>query len=283
MHPAIRLQQSLISLENDMSNQLESTSIRYAANLKWLFTELPFLDRFAAAAEQSFKAVEFASPYEFAPGILRQALQREGLEQVLINTPAAAPGEEGANGFACIPGQQLAFRDGMRRALDYAGELDCRLIHVMAGRVQREERYEAAEATFRENLAWAVDAAKGTGIRCLIECINQVDVPGFFLRNLKQTADFINESGTNQVGLLFDVYHCRMNLGDVIDAYQALQPLIAHIQFADTPGRHEPGTGDIPWAALRELIERCGYKGWVGCEYRPQVSTVAGLGWRAEI
>jgi hydroxypyruvate isomerase len=266
-----------------MSNQFERTSVRYAANLKWLFTELPFLDRFAAAAGQGFKAVEFASPYEFAPGILRQALQREGLEQVLINTPAAALGEEGENGFACIPGRQLAFRDGMRKALDYAGELDCRLIHLMAGRVQRGECYETAEATFRENLEWAVDAAKGAGVRCLLECINQVDVPGFYLRNLEQTADFINGIGTNQVGLLFDVYHCRMNLGDVLDAYQALEPLIAHIQFADAPGRHEPGTGDIPWAALRNLIETRGYKGWVGCEYRPQVSTVAGLGWRTEI
>jgi hydroxypyruvate isomerase len=266
-----------------MSNQLERTSIRYAANLKWLFTELPFLDRFAAASGQGFKAVEFGSPYEFSPGVLRQTLQREGLEQVLINTPAAVPGEEGENGFACIPGKQLAFRDGMRKALDYAGELDCRLIHVMAGRVQSDGHYDAAEATFRENLAWAVDAAKGTGICCLLECINQTDVPGFFLRSLEQTANFINEIGTNRVGLLFDVYHCRMKHGDVLDAYQALEPLIAHIQFADAPGRHEPGTGDIPWAALRKLIETRGYKGWVGCEYRPQVSTVAGLGWRAEI
>jgi hydroxypyruvate isomerase len=187
------------------------------------------------------------------------------------------------NGFACIPGEQRAFRDGMLKALDYAGELDCGLIHVMAGRVDSKASYESAVATFRGNPAWAADAAKGTGIRCLVECLNQVDVPGFFLRNLKQTADFINEIGTNQVALLFDVYHCRMNLGDALDACRIFEPLIGHIQFADAPGRHEPGTGDIPWATLGKLIETRGYQGWVDCEYRPQASTVAGLGWRARI
>jgi hydroxypyruvate isomerase len=266
-----------------MSNQLEQTSIRYAANLKWLFTELPFLDRFAAAAGQGFKAVEFGSPYEYAPSVLREILQHEGLEQVLINTPAAAPGEVGENGFACIPGKQSVFRDGMRKALDYAGELDCRLIHVMAGRVPNDGQYDASEDTFRENFAWAVSAARGTGIRLLLECINHTDVPSFFLKTLEQTASFINEVGTSQAGILFDVYHCQMQHADVLDTYQALEPLIAHIQFADAPGRHEPGTGDIRWTALRELIETRGYKGWVGCEYRPQVSTVAGLGWRAKI
>lgn len=266
-----------------MSDHNERTSIRYAANLKWLFTELPFIERFAAAAEQGFKGVEFASPYEFSPGALRQLLQREGLQQVLINTPAATPGTEGENGFACIPGREDAFREGMRKAIDYAGELDCRLIHVMAGRVQREESYEAAEATFRENLAWAVDATRGTDIRCLLECLNQVDAPGFFLKSLNQTADFIDDVGISHVGLLFDAYHCQMNGGDVPHAYHSLEPLIAHIQFADAPGRHEPGTGDIQWGQLRELIETRGYSGWVGCEYRPQISTVAGLGWRAAI
>jgi hydroxypyruvate isomerase len=265
-----------------MANHINRSPIRYAANLKWLFNELPFLDRFAAAAEQGFKAVEFASPYEFAPGVLRNILQSKELEQVLINTPAGAPGEEGANGFACIPGKQVQFREGVLKAIDYARELDCRLIHVMAGRIGGDTSYEAAEETFRENLMWAANAVKGTGIRCLLECINQVDVPGFFLRDLTQTSNFIKTVGTEHVGLLFDVYHCRMNRGDVLDAFQTLQSLIGHIQFADAPGRHEPGTGDIPWMELRKSITTCGYTGWIGCEYRPKASTVAGLGWRAE-
>jgi hydroxypyruvate isomerase len=266
-----------------MSDPHASTPLRYAANLKWLFTEWPFLDRFAAAAEHGFEAVEFASPYEFAANALRQTLKREGLVQVLINTPAAPPGEEGQNGYACIPGKQVEFRDGVRKALYYAGELECGLVHLMAGRIGSQDDHDAAQNVFTENLIWAVEAAKGTGVRYLLECLNQHDAPGYFLKGLDQTASILSYFGPEEVGLLFDAYHCQMSGQDVLKAYQALEPIIQHIQFADAPGRFEPGTGEVPWSALGQLLRTTGYDGWIGCEYRPRTTTVAGLGWRSTI
>jgi len=261
----------------------ESPPLRYAANLKWLFTELPFLDRFAAAAEQGFDAVEFASPYEFATGTLRQALQREGLVQILINTPAAPPGQQGENGFACIPGQRVAFREGVRRALHYATELDCGLVHLMAGRVDPQDSPEAAQHVFRENLAWAVDAAKGSGVRYVLECLNQTDAPGYFFKGLDETVRVISGFTPEQVGLLFDAYHCQMSGENVVEAYRQHAAIVQHVQFADAPGRHEPGTGEVPWSALGQCLRRHGYAGWVGCEYRPLTATVDGLGWRSSV
>jgi hydroxypyruvate isomerase len=169
------------------------------------------------------------------------------------------------------------------RAIEYAVALDCRLIHLMAGRVSVKEDRTAADAMFRDNLAWAVDVTKGTGIRCVLEFLNQTDVAGFFLQNLNHAANLNNGIGTDDLWLLFDVYHCRMDQREVLQAYRELRPLIKHIQFADVPGRHEPGTGDIAWNELRILLESSGYEGWVGCEYRPQLSTVQGLKWRTEI
>lgn len=260
-----------------------SRSPRYAANLKWLFTELPFLDRFAAAAMQGFRAVEYASPYEFPPAVLRAALARHGLRQVLINSPASAPGHEGENGFACIPGRQQVFREGMARAIAYAQELDCRLIHLLAGRLPMGVKRDDAEAAFRENLAWTVDALGNTGIRCVLESLNQTDAPGYFLRSLDEAAGYVNDISTERLAILFDAYHCHMHGGDVLADFQRVEHLVAHIQFADAPGRHEPGTGAIPLAALIERIHDTGWQGWIGCEYRPRTSTVAGLDWRTAL
>jgi hydroxypyruvate isomerase len=266
-----------------MSENTGSPSLRYAANLKWLFTELPFLDRFAAAAQQGFKGVEIASPYEFEASELGERLYRERLNLVLINTPAARPGEEGQNGYACIPGKEAEFRDGIRKALHYAGELDCGFVHLLAGRTGLMDTPQTSASVFSDNLMWALDAAKGTGVRYLLECLNQTDAPGYFLRSLEHTGSVVSQFAPEEVGLLFDVYHCQMSGEEVGRAYCAHEPIIQHIQFADAPGRHEPGTGEIPWSALNKLLKSRGYGGWVGCEYRPLTSTTAGLGWRTSI
>lgn len=261
----------------------EAGVLRFCANLKWLFTELPFIERFEAAAKAGFAAVEYASPYEFDAATLRAKLSATGLEQVLINTPAAMPGQPGANGFACMPGERERFREGVRRALCYASELRCPLVHVMAGLVPADVSREQAGATFRENLRWASDAAQGSGVTLLLECLNQTDARGYVLRDLDHASQMIEESGAANVRLLFDAYHCRMMGQDVVEQFALHARHIAHVQFADVPGRHEPGSGDMPWKELTACIRGHGYGGWIGCEYRPRGSTVEGLGWRAAL
>jgi hydroxypyruvate isomerase len=251
------------------------TMPRLCANLKWLFTEWPFLDRFAAAAEAGFKAVEYASPYEHPAAEIRARLRACGLKQVLFNTPAA-----GGSGLACIPGQREAFRDGVKQALDYAAALECPLVHLMAGIQPAGVSHDTAAAVYGANLAWAAELAAAAGVRLTLEPINQRDVPGFFLRSQEQGADFIAAVGCERVGLQFDVYHCQVAQGDVTRRLATLLPVIAHLQIADAPGRNEPGSGEIAWDYLFRRIDELGYQGWVGCEYRPAKDTLSGLGWR---
>jgi hydroxypyruvate isomerase len=257
----------------------DKAAFRFCANLKWLFTELPFIDRFDAAAKAGFGAVEYASPYEFDPAVLRQRLADNGLTQVLINTPAALPGQPGANGFACMPSEKERFREGVHRALHYASELSCPLVHVMAGLVLADASHEQASDTFLENLHWASDAAQGSGVTLVLECLNQTDARSYFLRDLDHAHQMIGQAGVSNARLLFDAYHCRMTGQDVVEQFAVHAREIAHIQFADVPGRHEPGTGDMPWEELSECIRHHDYAGWIGCEYRPRTLTRAGLGW----
>lgn len=259
------------------------TSLRFAANLKWLFNELPFLERFHAAAQAGFAAVEYASPYDHAPAVLRAALRDAGLQQVLINTPAGAPGSIGANGYACVPGAQETFRRGIDGALRYAGELACPLVHVMAGRVPQHVDDEQALDVLRDNLAWAAGAASGTGVKLVIEVINRIDAPRYVLRSHAHACALLDAIGASGIELLFDVYHCQMNGGDVIREFSRFRPRIAHVQFADSPGRHEPGTGALLWPELVKKIIASGYDGWIGCEYRPETTTLDGLGWIVRI
>lgn len=260
----------------------DKAAFRFCANLKWLFTELPFIERFDAAAKAGFGAVEYASPYESDPAMLRERLAANGLAQVLINTPAAPPGQPGANGFACLPGEQERFREGVHRALHYASELNCPLVHLMAGLVPADVPHEQASDTFRENLSWASREAHGSGVTLLLECLNQTDARGYFLRDLDHAHQAIEQAGVSNARLLFDAYHCRMTGQDVVEQFAVHAREIAHIQFADVPGRHEPGTGDMPWEELSECILYHDYAGWIGCEYRPNTSTGAGLGWRED-
>ncbi len=251
---------------------------KLAANLSMMFNEVPFLDRFAAAAAAGFTAVEYLFPYDFAAADLRARLTDAGLQQVLFNAP---PGDwaGGERGLASLPGRQQEFRDGIARALDYAVALDCPLVHVMAG-IPHGVAPVTAAALYAANLAWAGEQALAAGKRLAIEPINHRDMPGFHLNTVEQGAAIVAAIGVDRIGLQFDIYHCQVTQGDVTKRMEALMPVIAHMQIADVPARNEPGTGEIGWEFVLRRIDELGYQGWVGCEYRPAAGTVAGLAWR---
>jgi hydroxypyruvate isomerase len=253
-------------------------ALKLSANLNWLFADLPLLERFEAAAKAGFKGVELIAPYEVPARTIRERLDGAGLRQILINTYAGE--RAGDRGLACIPGRENEFRDSVRRALDYAATLDCKLVHVMAGVQPKDVSDAAAAALYTIQLAWAAELAHAAGVRLVIEPINQRDIPGYFLRTQEQAAALIAAIGADRVGLQFDVYHCQTAQGDVTRRIETLMPLIAHMQVADVPGRNEPGTGEIGWEFLFRRIQELGYRGWIGCEYRPTGDTTAGLSWR---
>jgi hydroxypyruvate isomerase len=253
--------------------------LRFCANLGFLFGEVPFLDRFDAAARAGFTGVEYASPYGYPAAELRARLKATGTSQVLINSPAGnrAGGERG---MACVPGRVAAFRNGFAQALDYATALDCKLVHVMAGVRPQDVAHDTAAALYAANLAWAAEKAVTAGVRLVIEPLNPRDAPGYLLRSQEQGAAIVAAIGHDGLGLQFDIYHCQTAQGDVTRRLETLMPVIDHMQLADVPGRHEPGTGEIGWDYVFRRIDELGYSGWIGCEYNPVGSTVAGLAWR---
>ena len=198
---------------------------------------------------------------------------------VLINAPAGNR-EAGERGMACLPGRVAAFRDSVSQALDYATALDCKLVHVMAGVPPEGVASETAAALYAANLAWAAEKARGAGVKLVIEPLNPRDAPGYPLRTQEQGAAIVAAIGRDRLGLQFDIYHCQIAQGDVTRRLAALMPVIDHVQLADVPDRHEPGTGEIGWDYLFRRIDELGYAGWIGCEYRPLGSTEAGLSWR---
>ena len=252
---------------------------RFAANLSMMFNEHGFLDRFAAAAAAGFKAVEFLFPYEHPAAELRRRLDDAGLKQALFNAP---PGDwaAGERGLACLPGRQAEFRDSVRRALEYAAVLDCPRVHLMAGLQPAGLDPVTAAAVYAANLAWAAEQSASAAARFVIEPINHRDMPGFHLNTVEQGAAIVEAIGRDRLGLQFDIYHCQITEGDITKRMAALMPVIGHIQIADVPARHEPGTGEIGWDFVFRQIDALGYTGWVGCEYRPAGETVAGLAWR---
>jgi hydroxypyruvate isomerase len=257
-----------------------NTALRLDANLKWLFTELPFEERFDAAAAAGFTAVEFASPYEYDHAELRARLAGAGLEQILINTPAGARASPTRAGSACLPSAVSEFRAGLLSALEYAEALGARLIHVMGGVVPDDVRWDRAFATYVTNLAWAVEQAASTDVTLVLEAINRRDIPGFVLDSIEQAAAVVETIGSRHLALLFDIYHCQVGQGDVLVRMQNVFPLIGHVQVADAPHRTEPGTGEIGWPAVFGTLSSLGYRGWIGCEYTPVTSTLGGLSWR---
>ena len=252
---------------------------RFAANLSMMFNEVPFLDRFDAAAKAGFKGVEFLFPYDHPAAEIRTRLDGAGLALALFNMP---PGDwaAGERGTAGLPGRQAEFRDGVQRAIDYAGALGCPLLHCMAGIAPSGAVPGANFASYVANVAWAAERTSAAGLHLVLEPINHRDMPGYVLNTTTQAAGIIEALGQDRVGLQFDLYHCQVTEGDLTRRMEALMPIIAHVQIADVPGRNEPGTGEINWANILPRLDSLGYAGWVGCEYRPAGATMAGLGWR---
>jgi len=249
----------------------------FAANLSMLFPELPFLDRFEAAATAGFKAVEFLFPYEYEAQAIRQRLDRFGLRQVLFNLP---PGDwgKGERGIAALPGREREFAASVDQAIAYAQALDCRQVHIMAG-LALDVPLEQASATYGANLRWAADRLQSRGIRALIEPLNSRDMPGYFLTTAEQAHLIIETVRHPNLFLQMDLYHAQIMGGDLAERTRTHWPLIRHIQIAGVPGRHEPDVGEINYPYLFDLLDELGYDGWVGCEYRPRGDTGAGLGW----
>jgi hydroxypyruvate isomerase len=251
---------------------------KFSANLTFLYNELPFLDRFAAVRRSGFKGVEYMSPYEQAKGDLVARLRDNGLTQVLHNLPAGDWGK-GERGIAILPDRVEEFRRGVDQAIDYASALGCGQVNCLAGLAPAGADNKLLRKTLVENLAFAAREMAKHKIKLLIEPINTRDMPGFFLNRTDQAARLIDEVGSDNLFIQYDAYHMQIMEGDLARTIEANLPRIAHIQLADNPGRHEPGTGEINYPFLFGHLDRIGYSGWIGCEYKPLTSTEAGLGW----
>jgi hydroxypyruvate isomerase len=251
---------------------------RFNANLTMLFTEQPFLDRFEAAAKAGFTGVEYLFPYDFAVEELVQRLKAHGLTQVLHNLPAGdwAGGERG---IAILPGREDEFRAGVDKAITYATALGCKQVNCLAGVAPAGADRAALEETFIANLRFAAGRLKEAGIKLLIEAINPIDIPGFFLNTTAQALDIIARTGSDNLFVQYDIYHMQITEGDLARTMERNLAMIPHIQLADNPGRHEPGTGEINYPFLFAHLDRIGYAGWIGAEYKPKAGTEAGLGW----
>lgn len=250
-----------------------------AANLSTLFTELPFLERYAAAARAGFRAVECQFPYAIPAAAMAEQQQRHGLTQVLLNAPAGNLAE-GERGIAAFPDRVEECRRGLHVALDYARATGAKRLHLLAGIRPPELPRETALAVFIDNLIYAADLCADDGIQVLVEPINsRVDVPGYLVDSTAVGLDCIGKANRPNLRLQYDAYHMQIMEGDLARSIERLLGVIGHIQIADNPGRHEPGTGEIRFDFLFEELERLGYDGWIGCEYRPAGRTEEGLGW----
>ena len=253
---------------------------RFAANLTMLFTEVPFLDRFERAANAGFKAVEFLFPYAYPAAELKQKLVDHQLELVLHNLPAG-DWDAGERGIGCHPDRVAEFRDGVARAIDYATTLGAPQVNCLAGKAPPGIADDLLLSTFTDNLRYAAAALKQAGIRLLIEPINTFDIPGFYLNRTSQALAIIDAVGSDNLFVQYDIYHAQRMEGELIATMQKHLARIGHIQLADNPGRNEPGTGEIAYDRVFAALDRMGYSGWIGCEYKPATSTEAGLAWLA--
>ena len=251
---------------------------RFAANLTMLFTEHPFLDRFERAAKAGFKAVEFLFPYAFPAEEIKARLQAHGLELVLHNLPAG-DWDAGERGIACLPDRVDEFRNGVGRAIVYAKQLGVSQLNCLAGKAPAGVPDAQLRATFVANLRYAAAELKAANLKLLIEPINTFDIPGFYLNRTAQAISILDEVGAPNAYLQYDAYHMQRMEGELAATIEKHLGRIAHIQIADNPGRHEPGTGEIDHGFLFRHLDRIGYAGHVGCEYKPATTTEAGLGW----
>lgn len=251
---------------------------QFAANLTMLFNEHPFLDRFEAAANAGFKAVEFLFPYAYPVEEIRQRLQKHGLKLVLHNLPAG-DWDAGDRGMACDPKRVDEFRAGVARGIEYATALGAPRLNCLAGKAPAGVGDAELRKTFVENLRYAAAAFKKAGLKLLIEPINRFDIPGFYLNTTAQALSILDEVGADNAFVQYDIYHAQRMEGELANTMSAQLARIGHIQLADNPGRNEPGTGEINYAFLFKHLDRIGYTGWVGCEYKPAARTEDGLGW----
>ena len=255
---------------------------QFAANLTMLFTERPFLERFEAARKAGFDAVEFLFPYAWPATEIKALLDQHQLKLVLHNLPAG-DWDAGDRGIACDPTRVAEFRAGVAQAIDYAQVLGVPQLNCLIGKVPAGADPKQVDATVVENLRYAAAELEKHGLRLLIEAINTFDIPGFHLNRTAQAIALIEEVGSPNLWLQHDVYHMQRMEGELANTIARHLPRIAHMQIADTPGRHEPGTGEINYAWLFRFIDQLGYDGWIGCEYKPAAGTREGLGWIAAL
>jgi hydroxypyruvate isomerase len=251
---------------------------RFAANLSMLFTEVPFLGRFDAAARAGFKAVEVQFPYEAPAAAIRERLVANGLTMVLHNLPAG-DWAAGDRGLACNPARQAEFRAGVPRAIEYATTLGVPQLNCLAGKPGAGVDEATTHRTFVDNVRFAAAECRKAGLRLVMEPINNYDVPGFWLNKTAKALAVIEEAGADNLFVQYDIYHAQRYEGELAATLQQHLAKIGHIQCADNPGRHEPGTGEINFEFLFAHIDRIGYGGWLGAEYKPATTTEAGLGW----
>ena len=249
----------------------------FAANLTTLFTELPMLERFQAAANSGFKAVEILFPYEHEASLLADHLRNSGLKMVLINFPAGDwPSERG---FSAIPGRENEFRENVETTLQYAQTIDCQKVHIMAGIVEDRLKNSRAVDTYLSNLTYAAEAFGEKGISVVIEPLNDRIAPGYLISHQWEARDIIKRVGHDNLSLQFDFFHAQIMEGDLATRLQEFLPIIRHIQIAGVPERHEPDTGEVNYSYLFDLLDELRYDEWVGCEYIPKTTTEEGLGW----
>jgi hydroxypyruvate isomerase len=252
---------------------------KFAANLTMLFNEVPFLERFERAAKAGFQAVEFLFPYPYGTAEIKARLDRHGLQLVLHNLPAG-DWDAGERGMACLPERTGEFRAGVARGIEYATALGVPQLNVLAGKAPAGADPALLRSTLVANLRYAAAQLGKHGLKLLIEPINTYDIPGFFVSRTADAVAILDEVGAANAYLQYDLYHAQRMEGELAATAARHLPRIAHIQLADNPGRHEPGTGEINYAFLFRELDRMGYTGWIGCEYKPAAGTEAGLGWR---
>lgn len=251
---------------------------KFSANLSFLYAELPFLDRFAAAAKDGFKAVEYVGPYGFPAEDVAAALTKNALTQALFNLPAGN-WEAGERGIGCHADRVAEFQDGVATAIRYGKALNCTKINCLAGIAPAGTSAEQRDAVLIDNLKYAAGRLADAGIQLLLEPINLRDMPAFHVSTTDHAERLLDAVGSDNLLIQYDIYHSQIMQGDLIPTYARLQHRIGHVQVADNPGRNEPGTGEINYRFVFAELDRLGYDGWIGCEYKPSASTTAGLGW----
>ncbi len=256
--------------------------LKFSANLSMLFNELPFPDRFAAAAKAGFRGVEYVSPYDYEPAEIAARLDDNGLEQVLFNMPVG-DWNAGERGIAIFADRTDEFKQGVSKAIDYARALGCKQVNCLAGIAPADADHAALQDTLEANLRYASAELAAADLRLLIEPINTTDMPGFFVNTSAQAVDIIASVAAPNLFLQYDAYHMHIMEGAQAKTIERHGALIKHVQIADHPGRHEPGSGEIDFDQLFAALDRAGYDGWIGAEYKPATTTTYGLGWLKQL